>query len=118
MLIPVIILIFIFSKSILGLFGKDFENYAIVLRILCLVGLQYFLSFPLILFLKYLGNEKFLKKTKVIGLISAIIIWPIMTFYYSLIGLALGQLAVGIIQFVLIFIKYKKDFKNKAFVII
>lgn len=117
-LIPIIILIFTFAKFILGLFGKDFENYAIVLRVLCLDGFVYFLSFPLILFLKYLGNEKFLKKIRFIGLILAIIIWPVMTFYYSVIGLVLGQLAVGLILFVLMFKKHKKYFKNNVFVII
>ena len=117
-LIPVIVLIITFSKFILGLFGKDFENYVIVLRVLCLDGLVYFLSFPLILFLKYLGNENFLKKIKFIALILAVIFWPVMTFYYSVIGLALGQLAVGLTTFALIFKKYKKDYKNNAFIIV
>lgn len=93
---PLFILILLFSKQLLGIFGDEFVQARFALIILA-VG-QYFsvVTGPVYFLLNMTGHEKVLKNIVIFTAITTIILTLILTNYYGFIGAAIST-AFGLV---------------------
>ncbi|MCJ2183123.1 MATE family efflux transporter [Novosphingobium sp. 1949] len=86
--IPLAVVILIFARPILGVFGPEFASAATVLRILVIGQLAFTLTGPCGLTMSMAGFERVNLALNVISITVLVILVPIATAYWKLTGLA------------------------------
>lgn len=90
--LPVFLVMFIFAKEILSLFGDDFEKFDIVLKILLVGQAINCLTGASDMVLTYMGGVKSHKRNVYIGVMISIVMSIILIPLYGAIGAAIASL--------------------------
>ncbi len=108
------IFVIVFSRTILGLFGSEFQNSGIILIILIIGQLVNAATGSVGVLLNMSGNQKIYRQSILVVVIALAITCPIATFYFGLIGTAITTTLSIIFINVWLVIRVRKKLKLKT----